>query len=398
MALPQPDPAARSPLAVIFMTVFLDLLGFGIVIPILPLYAETMHATKPQIGLLLAVYSMAQLVFSPIWGRLSDRHGRRPILLLSILGSCGSQLGYALAPSFTWLVVARAFAGVCGANITAAQAYVADVTDERSRAAGMGLLGAALGLGFVFGPAVGGILSHRSPTLPFEIAGALAGVNFVLAVVVLREPKPASERSHARTLTWEGLGRAVSSPRLRPLLLLYFMVTLAFAQLEGTFSLYLENKYGLKERQVGFLFCYIGVLIVLVQGGLVRRLAPRVGERALVVAGTLLMALGFFAQWASSTMTLLIIAVGVMSIGNALNTPSLSSLISRAAGGDQQGGVLGVAQSLGALARIGGPLLGTWQLGFAYRTPYFTGGAFMLLACAFAAWAVRQPEHADPAQ
>src|SRR6478752_2093003 len=162
-----PAQQQRSSLGVIFLTVLLDLLGFGIVIPILPLYAEKLHASDFETGILLAVYSVMQLIFSPIWGRLSDRAGRRPVLLISILGSCGSQLGYALAPSFWWLVVARAFAGVCGANITAAQAYIADVTDESRRAAGMGMLGAAMGIGFVFGPAFGSFLSHRSATLPF---------------------------------------------------------------------------------------------------------------------------------------------------------------------------------------------------------------------------------------
>src|SRR5437762_433845 len=177
-----------SSLGVIFLTVLLDLLGFGIVIPILPLYAEKLHASDFETGILLAIYSVMQLFFSPIWGRLSDRAGRRPILLISILGSCGSQLGYALAPSFPWLVAARAFAGLCGANITAAQAYIADVTDERERAAGMGLLGSAMGLGFVFGPTLGGLLGQKSPTLPFFVASALAGLNLILALIILKEP------------------------------------------------------------------------------------------------------------------------------------------------------------------------------------------------------------------
>src|SRR5262249_4976761 len=152
-----------------------------------------------------AIYSVMQLIFSPIWGRLSDRAGRRPILLVSIFGSIGSQLGYAIAPTFWWLVVARGFAGVCGANVTAAQAYIADVTDEQSPAAGMGLLGAAFGLGFVFGPAIGGILSRTSPQLPFSAAAALAACNFSLALAILKEPRPPEQRSHARTLTWSGL-------------------------------------------------------------------------------------------------------------------------------------------------------------------------------------------------
>ena len=197
----------------IFLTVLLDLLGFGIVIPILPLYAEKLHATDFQTGILLAIYSVMQLFFSPIWGRLSDRAGRRPVLLISILGSCGSQLGYALAPSFWWLVVARGFAGVCGANITAAQAYIADVTDESRRAAGMGMLGAAMGLGFIFGPAVGGLLSQRSaePAVLRRRRRSPA-VNFVSALV---DPQGAALRRRAHARAHAHLGGAWCAPRRR---------------------------------------------------------------------------------------------------------------------------------------------------------------------------------------
>jgi multidrug resistance protein len=381
----------NSPLAVIFLTVFLDLLGFGIVIPILPLYAERLHASDVETGFLLAIYSVMQLLFSPIWGRLSDRIGRRPILLLSIFGSCGSQLGYALAPSFPWLVVARAFAGVCGANVTAAQAYIADSTDERSRAGGMGLMGMAMGLGFIFGPAAGGFLGKFSPTLPFFVAGALAGLNFLLALAILVEPRPAEERAPARTLTWDGLMRAVAMPRLRTLMALFFIVTFAFANLEGTFSLYLQRQFKYGPSQTSYLFTYIGLWMVAVQGGLVRYLAPRVGERLLIVWGTLLMGVGFLMQAMISSAALLFVAIAVVAIGNGLNTPSLSSLISRAAAGDQQGGVLGVSQACGALARIVGPIVGTWTLAFGPGTPYATGSVIMLAACLFAVTAVRQP-------
>lgn len=382
---------SRSPLAVIFLTVFLDLLGFGMVIPILPLYASDLHASNIKIGLLLSVYSVMQLIFSPIWGRLSDRAGRRPVLLVSILGSCGSQLGYALAPGFWWLVVARAFAGVCGANITAAQAYVADVTDERSRAAGMGTLGAALGLGFVLGPAAGGMLSQFSPRLPFLIASALSGINFLLAFFILEEPKLISERSHARTLTWTGLVRTVSTARLLVLMLLFFVVTFGFANLEGTFSLYLKLRFGYDRREASYLFAFIGVIMIVVQGLLVRRLAPRVGERRLVVSGTLLMALSFFLLYAAHSLALLLLAIAFTATGNGLNTPALSSLISRAAGGDRQGGVMGVAQAAGALARVLGPIAGTAALDVSVGMPYVIGGATLLAACLFAAAAVRQP-------
>jgi MFS transporter, DHA1 family, tetracycline resistance protein len=379
-------------MAVIFFTVFLDLLGFGLVIPILPLYAKSMHASDFETGILLAIYSVTQLFFSPILGRLSDRAGRRPILLLSILGSCGSQLGYALAPSFGWLIVARAFAGVCGANVSAAQAYIADVTDEKARAAGMGLLGSAMGLGFVFGPTLGGLLGQKSPNLPFFVASALAALNFVLALIILKEPRPVGQRTQARTLTWDGLIRAVSMPRLRTLMILFFVITFGFANLEGTFSLYLERQFGYGRRETSYLFAYIGVLMVFVQGVLVRRLAPRVGEKRLIIAGTAMMGLGFLMQaLIGGSVALLFVAIAVVSIGNGLNTPSLSSLISRAASGEHQGGVLGVAQGCGALARIVGPLIGTWTLGFGVGTPYATGAAVMFLACIFALSAVAQP-------
>ncbi|MDB4967700.1 MAG: major facilitator superfamily 1 [Myxococcales bacterium] len=391
-----PAQQQRSSLGVIFLTVLLDLLGFGIVIPILPLYAEKLHATDFETGILLASYSVMQLIFSPVWGRLSDRAGRRPILLLSIFGSCASQLGYALAPTFWWLVVARAFAGVCGANITAAQAYIADVTDESKRAAGMGMLGAAMGLGFVFGPAVGGFLSQRSANLPFFVAAGLAGFNFISAVIILKEPRTAAQRTRARTLTWAGLVRTASTPRLLTLMLLFFVVTFGFANLEATFSLYLERRFQYGRREASYMFTYIGVLMVIVQGGLVRRLVPRFGEKRLIVIGTLLMGVGFLMQYGADNVKMLLVALAVTATGNGLNTPSLSSLISRAASGDHQGGVLGVSQAMGALARVVGPLIGTWTLHYGMTFPYLTGGVTMIVACLFASAFVRQPPEPAP--
>ncbi len=381
----------RSPLGVIFLTVFLDLLSFGMILPILPLYAKNMHASDLETGVLLSVYSVMQLLFSPVWGRLSDRHGRRPILLLSIAGSCLSQLGYAIAPSFWFLVLARGLAGVCGANITAAQAYVADVTDEKSRASGMGLLGVAMGMGFVIGPAVGGILAHFGPRLPFFVASALAACNFGLAVPILVEPRARGDRSAARALTWAGLVRTVTSPNLLTLILVFFVVTFGFANLEGTFSLYLKRQFGYEGDSASFLFAYIGILMIVTQGGLLRPLQRRLGEKKLVVIGTLMMTVSMGLTHLAQHLPLLLVAIGVMSIGNGLNNPSLSSLISRAAG-QQQGGVLGVSQSFGALARVLGPLAGTYALRFGNTVPYLTAGATMAVACVFAAAAVRQPQ------
>jgi multidrug resistance protein len=388
---PVSDARRRSSLGVIFFTVFLDLLGFGIVVPILPLYAEELHASKLEISILMSVYSVMQLLFSPVWGRLSDRVGRRPILLLSIFGSAGSQLGYAMAPSLWWLVVARGFAGACGANISAAQAYIADVTDEKGRAAGMGMMGAAMGLGFIFGPALGGYLSLHSARLPFFVAAGLSLCNFISALAILKEPRTAEERTPARRVTWAGLVRAATTPRLLTLMALYFLITFGFANLEATFALFLEHRFHYGGRDVGNLFTYIGVLMVVTQGVLVRRLVPRLGERALVIAGTLLMAAGMLLQGFTWSLGPLLLAIGLTAIGNGFNNPSLSSLISRAAGGDQQGGVLGVAQALGALARVVGPMVGISTLVFGDAVPYVIGGVTMVLACGFAVAFVSQP-------
>lgn len=375
----------------LFLTVFLDLVGFGMIIPILPTYAESMHATDVEAGFLQAIYSIMQLGFSPIWGRISDRIGRRPVLLVSILGSCGSQLGFAFAPSFWWLVVARGFAGVCGANITAAQAYVADVTDAKSRAAGMGMFGAAMGLGFVLGPAIGAGLVQISPQTPFLAAGCLAGVNFVLAWFILKEPRTASERSEARALSWSAVIATIKTPKLLSLIVLFFLVTLGFANLESTFSFFLERRFSYGQREASFVFAYIGVILIGVQGGLVRRLVPRFGERRLVWFGTGMMAVGFVGLWVSDNLLSLLVSLFIIGVGNGVNTPSLSSLISRSAGGDRQGGVLGVNQAAGALARTLGPLLGTFMLRFDATTPYLTGAIILACACAFAVANVAEP-------
>ena len=375
----------------LFLTVFLDLVGFGMIIPILPTYAESMHATDVEAGFLQAIYSIMQLGFSPIWGRISDRIGRRPVLLVSILGSCGSQLGFAFAPSFWWLVVARGFAGVCGANITAAQAYVADVTDAKSRAAGMGMFGAAMGLGFVLGPAIGAGLVQISPQTPFLAAGCLAAVNFVLAWFILKEPRTTSERSEARALSWSAVIATIKTPKLLSLIVLFFLVTLGFANLESTFSFFLERRFSYGQREASFVFAYIGVILIGVQGGLVRRLVPRFGERRLVWFGTGMMAVGFVGLWVSDNLLSLLVSLFIIGVGNGVNTPSLSSLISRSAGGDRQGGVLGVNQAAGALARTLGPLLGTFMLRFDATTPYLTGAIILACACAFAVANVAEP-------
>lgn len=385
------SPRSRIPLMALLFTVFLDLLGFGMIIPILALYAERFGVSDVAITGLAAIYSVMQLLFAPIWGRMSDRYGRRPILLLSIAGSCLSQLGYALAPSFAWLVVARALAGVCGANISAAQAYIADSTEGKDRAAGMAMLGSALGLGFAFGPVFGGLLGLDDPHLPFLAASMLSLGNFIVAFFTLREPLAAAQRTAARALTWKSLARTVATPRLRVLIGLLFVVTFGFAQLEGTFPLFLERRFGFGRREVSWVFAGMGAVIIVAQGVLVRRLVNRVGERALVIAGTALMATGMALAALAHGMATLVASAGLVALGSGLNSPALSSLISRATDGDQQGGVLGVSQSFSALARGLGPLCGGVLLAYGPGAPYVAAAGFMLGGCLIALGRVVQP-------
>ena len=404
-ALSTPLSTHRASLRVIFFTVFLDLLSFGIVIPLLPRYAVRMHASDIETGVLLAIYSFMQLFFAPFWGRLSDRKGRRPVLLISIFGSFISQIGYAFAPSFTFLLLARALAGVCGANISAAQAYVADVTDSKSRAAGMGILGAAFGLGFVFGPAIGGLLTHpldqvgflpgfltriEADRIPFLFAGFLSLTNLVLAYFFLGEPVRKISTA-SREERWQLIGRALAHPQLRTLIIMFGIVTFGFANLEGTFSLYLQRRFGFGLAETSYLFTFIGVVMVIVQGGLVRRLVPMLGERRLVVIGTLAMALGFGMLFFVTHLGTLLVAVGIIAIGNGLNTPSLSALISQCADADRQGSVLGVSQSAGALARILGPIAGTAVLVLGPAMPYVSGGLVLLIAGLYAYAKIMRP-------
>ncbi|ACG71383.1 major facilitator superfamily MFS_1 [Anaeromyxobacter sp. K] len=382
----------RSALAILFVIVFIDLLGFGMVIPVMALYAERLGAPDAQIGWLMTGYSAMQFVFTPIWGRLSDRHGRRPLLLLSIVMTAVGFLGYALAPSFAWLLVSRLFAGAATANIAIAQAYIADVTPPEGRARGMGLIGAAFGLGFVLGPAIGGLLSAISLSAPGYAAAALAAANGVAAFFVL--PEPAAHVQAERRPHLEALLGGVSRPGIRRLILIYFIAILAFSGMEATFALLAVHRYGLDQRQVSYVFALIGVVATVVQGGLIGPLSRRFGERALLVAGLLLQAVALAALPYAGSVAGLLVATVPLAFGSSLTTPSLTSLISRSARAEDQGGTLGIGQSAAALGRIAGPISATHaysQLWFA--APYLGGAALMLAGAAVGSTLRRPPRH-----
>jgi multidrug resistance protein len=374
-----------SPFIVVFVTVFIDLLGFGIIIPLLPFYAETFGATAFTVGLLATSFSLMQFIFAPIWGRVSDRVGRRPIILVGLLGSCLSYLAFGMAGTLTGLFAARIFAGIAGANIPTAQAVVADLTTPENRAKGMGMVGAAFGLGFIFGPAIGGFLSRYGYSMPAFFASALSLANFVAAWFLLPETLKPEHRAIERVGRIDALRGAIARPHLPLLLLIGFLVVAAFSAFESTFALFAERVYAFHASTIGYVFAFVGIVLVIVQGFLVGKVVKRIGEHHIVPASLALVAIGLLMIPGTRSVAALLVANGIMAVGMGFNSPALMSLVSRYTAAEDQGGVMGLTQSLNSLARIIGPMWG----GFAFDhlgigMPYISAAAVMAVASAIA--------------
>jgi predicted MFS family arabinose efflux permease len=384
----------RSALAILFVIVFIDLLGFGMVIPVMPLYAERLGASDAWVGLLSAGYSLMQFVFAPIWGRLSDRVGRRPVLLASIAMTALAFALYGAASSFETLLLSRLFAGAATANIAIARAFVADVTPPEGRAKGMGLIGAAFGLGFVLGPVLGGVLSGYSLSLPPYTAAVLAALNGVAAYFVLPEPEERAVREQARRSRFGAFLMEMKRPGIRRVIWIYGLTVLAFSAMEATYALLVTKRYDLDLSDVNYLFAYIGVLVVIVQGGMIGRLTRAYGEKKLLIAGLLLQTVALAALPFAVTKLGLVLATAPLAIGSGLSQPSLASLLSRFAPPDDQGGTLGIGESAAAVGRVVGPVSGTWTFQNASMSfPYLMAAALMVVSAAMAA-AVRPSDEA----
>lgn len=353
-------PVSNSSRAILFLTVFIHLLGFGIIIPLLPYYAQTYGAKALVIGLLMTSFSFCQFLFAPVWGRLSDRVGRRPVLIGSLLVTGASYLVYAAATSLALLFVSRMLAGIAGATLSTAQAYVADTTTPENRTKGMGLIGAAFGMGFIFGPALGGILSRWGFAAPACASAALALAAAVFAFFRLPESLPpevraeAAARRRARTTMRDALAR----PVVGTVLGLFFTATLCFSGMEAILALFSQRYFGWGPHQIGYLFAYVGVVAAAMQMGIVGALVRRFGERALVRAGLALMGAAFATAGLVPPLALFLAVMGLIAVASGMLTPSLSGLISLATPSDEQGGILGIYQSLGSLARAVGPFFG----------------------------------------
>ena len=380
----------KRTLLLIFLVVFIDLMGFGIVIPLLPLYGDKYHPSPQVFGLLMATYSLAQFLFAPILGRLSDRFGRRPVLLVSLAGTVAGYLLFAFHRSLALLFLARAVGGLFGANVSTAQAVIADVTAPEERAKGMGLIGAAFGLGFILGPAIGGGALRLGEGAPGLFAAGLSFCAFLLAFFTLEETYPEERRTgelrvHRGWFTPVRLWKALTHPQLGLVLSTFFLATFAFANFESTFALTLKDRMGLDAQHVFWLFVFLGTLAAIIQGGLIGRLAKRFGERKLAVIGAALLVPGYLVLSEVHRVPALMGCLVLLALGAGLTNPTLSALASRLATADEQGGVLGIFQSLSSLARISGPFWGVFSFKeFGTSTPHLTAAAVCCLVFALA--------------
>jgi DHA1 family tetracycline resistance protein-like MFS transporter len=354
-----------KPIAIIFVTIMIDLIGFGIMIPVLPYYVKLpeFHASPFEIGMLFAVYSLMQFIFSPILGGLSDKYGRRPILFFSLLGTCLAALITGLSTTLWMVFIGRMLDGVTGGNISTAQAYIADVTTKENRAKGMGLIGAAFGLGFILGPVIGGLLSKFGTHVPFFFVSALALTNAVSLYFFLPESRKFNENDQVST-SRSRLAELLSSfqnSRLGIVVLLYFLIVVAFSIMTTAFAQYTMFRFQYDAQQNGYLFGFIGILAIILQGGLFSVLAKEFGEKWLVVIGCLLLFGSLFAVPyvgpAFGGLSALLIGIAFFAIGNSLSTPALTSVASKESSEEAQGKVLGTMQSAASLARAIGPAL-----------------------------------------
>ncbi len=385
----------KRQMTVLFFTVFIDLVGFGIVIPLHTYLARHFGASPAEIGWLMASYSLLQFIFAPVWGRLSDRVGRKPIILLGLCGSAVSYVMFAFGQSYEVLLLSRAFAGICGAPISVAMASMADITGAQERSKGMGLIGAAFGLGFVLGPAIGGLgadigfqWGEQPPFgigFPALIAALICFLNLILAFFSFNETLPLRKQSSPVALSaWQRLQQIVklsSEPVVGPLLGIYFLASLGLSFMEVSLFMWVQDRFQLSLSTASLGFAYVGLVMALTQGGLIRSLLPRFGERRLQLLGLCLSTVGIASlPWATPWWTL-IFPVSLLGLGTGLANPSMTGSISLLAAATVQGGVFGVTQSLSALGRILGPSLGAWSYGsLSSAAPFYLGGGMMAAA------------------
>ncbi|OKL36005.1 MFS transporter [Domibacillus mangrovi] len=372
---------SKKSLSILFAVMFLVMVGFGIIIPVLPFYAENIGASPVQLGLLMASYSVMQLLFAPMWGRLSDRIGRKLVILIGIFGLAISFFLMAVSSALWMLFAARIIGGfLSSANMPAVMAYVADITTQEDRGKGMGIIGASIGLGFIFGPAIGGIFSESSLSVPFYLAGASSLLTFLIVLFFLKESLPIEKRGQHSTKK-TSLMQAFSGPS-SILFSLQLFVSLSLAGLEATFAYYAAQKAKIGIVELGYIFMIMGLAGAFVQGGLVGRLTKKYGEGLTIQLGILVSAIGFGLILFVNSFATAAIFLTIFGIGNGFIRPSVSALITKVSTAGH-GSATGLLSSFDSLGRIIGPPLGGWLFSLAIGLPYILGiflsiGAFCL--------------------
>jgi MFS transporter, DHA1 family, multidrug resistance protein len=368
----------KKALPILFLVMFLVMVGFGIIIPVIPFYAEEIGATPTQLGLLMAVYSLMQFIFAPMWGRISDRIGRKPVIMIGILGLSLSFFLMALSTELWMLFAARIIGGfLSSANMPTVMAYVADITSEEDRSKGMGIIGASVGLGFIFGPAIGGVFSQSNLSTPFYIAGTTSLVTFLFVTFVLKESLSAEQRS-SQEKEKTTLLKALNGP-LSMLFLLQLFVSLSLAGLEATFAYFAAEKAGLGSVELGYIFMIMGLAGAIVQGGLVGRLTKKLGEGMVIQLGIIISAAGFGLILLTEGFGTAALFLTIFGIGNGLIRPSVSSLLTKKST-TGHGGTTGLLSSFDSLGRIIGPPLGGWLFSIAIGMPYISGIVLSMVA------------------
>ena len=375
----------RMALGLMFLTVFIDLIGFGIIIPLLPLYAKQFGANGLTVGLLLMSYSLMQFFFAPMWGRLSDRIGRRPVLLISLACSAIGYTIWGFAGSLPMLFLSRIVAGFGNANLAVAQAYISDVTPEENRSQGMGMIGAAFGLGFVLGPAIAGISSYFGvhPNVLGFIAAAFSIVDFVFTATCLPEPENRRDSTHNPfSHGAQYYFNTVTNQKFTLSLFIIFISTFAFANMETTLVLLTNQYYNFSMMQNSYLFTGLGLVMALIQGVLIRRIGKKYPDASLISVGTALITVGLILTPITHNLVVLCIALLILATGSGINNPANSSLLSKLAPKNETGGVLGIGQSMSTLGRILGPVAGGFLFdAMGASSPYMLGAVCMFVAC-----------------
>lgn len=369
----------KKVLPILFFIMFLVFIGFGIIIPVLPFYAEDLGASPTELGLLMAVYSFMQLLFAPLWGRLSDQIGRKPILIIGISGLAFSFFLMAIADSLFMLFVARILGGtLSAANMPTAMAYVADITTEENRSKGMGIVGAATGLGFIFGPAVGGVFSDISFTLPFYISALSSLITCILVIFVLKESLPEEKRklkgSGPTPSRWNAFKGTTAI-----LFILQFFISVSLAGLEATYAYFAAEQAGLQSKHIGYIFMLMGLGSAIVQGGVMGPLAKKFGEGKIIQAGIIVSAIGFSLILFTDSFATAAIFLTIFGVGNGVIRPAISALLTKTSS-EGHGNITGLLSSFDSLGRIIGPPLGGLIFSLHIFLPYISGVILSLFA------------------